>query len=266
MRAHTLRTDTAALAAALDLPTCDAPGSVPPRDALEVPDPAGLFDRPAFRDGWFYVQDVNAGLPVALLGPRRGERVLDVCGAPGGKAVQAALAVGPAGRVLACDLSTARLGRVQENRRRLGLTQLQPVAEDGTAPSVAAGSGGALFDRVLVDVPCTGTGVLARHAEVRWLRRPEDVIRNAELQHRILERAWTRLRPGGVLVYSTCSLEEEENDAVVDRFLTGAWDARLEPARNFFPDVPWARRCVQALPGREPGDGSFAARIRKVEA
>ena len=264
VRPQVERVDAVQLAGALDL---EAPaGSEPPGDALAVPDPTGLFAGPAFADGLFFVQDANAGLPVALLDPQPGERVLDVCSAPGGKAVQAALAVGPGGRVVAADLSRSRLERLHENRHRLGLGQLQPLVEDGARPAVGVSGAAATFDRVLVDAPCTGTGVLARHPEARWLRRPRDVERNAALQGALLAAAWPRLRPGGVLVYSTCSLEEEENDAVVDRFLTGVRRARLEPAGPLFPGTPWARRCIQTLPGRDPGDGSFAARIRKVEA
>ena len=169
VRHHPGRVDAVALASALGLEGDVSSTSPPPGDALPVADPAGLFETPAFRDGWFFAQDRNAGLPAALLDPRPGQWVLDLCSAPGGKAIQAALSVGTDGRVVAADLSPARLRLVQENRRRLGLTQLLAVAEDGIA-AAADGRSSGRFDRVLVDAPCTGTGVLARHPEARWLR------------------------------------------------------------------------------------------------
>ncbi|MFH1569877.1 MAG: 16S rRNA (cytosine(967)-C(5))-methyltransferase RsmB [Gemmatimonadota bacterium] len=254
------------LAAQLGLPGTELIADGPQPGTYEILDAGGVFDSPAFHQGWFYVQDANAGLPVALLDPQPGERVLDACSAPGGKAVQAAIAVGPAGRVAAADLSPPRLRRVADNLRRLRLDNLWLVAEDGARPGLATRCGSPLFDRVLVDAPCSGTGVYARRPEARWRRGPAGLARHAELQYRILRQAFARLRPGGVLVYSTCSLEEEENDAVVDRLLAEEPAAVLEPAGLRFPGAAWARRCVQTLPGREPGDGSFAARLRKVPA
>ena len=121
----------------------------------------------------------------------------------------------------------------------------------------------ALFDRALVDVPCSGTGVLGRRPDARWRKAETDLPAHAHRQLQLLECAYVRVRPGGIIVYSTCSLEEEENDAVVDRFLARHSKARLEPASRWFPGRAWAGRSVQTLPGREVGDGSFAARLRK---
>jgi 16S rRNA (cytosine967-C5)-methyltransferase len=224
---------------------------------VRLSQPEGVFDDPAFAAGWF-AQDVNAGLAVRLLAPEPGDRVLDVCAAPGGKSAQLAATVGD-GSVTATDISPQRLQRVRENMLRLRRARVVIVAEDGQQPA-ALGP----FDRVLVDVPCSGTGVLGRHPEARWRKLPEDLPRHAHRQSRILEAAFERLRPGGVLVYSTCSLEEEENDAVVDRFLAGRADALLEVASPWFPGRSWAARTVQTLPGREPGDGAYAARIRRL--
>ncbi len=222
-----------------------------------VDEPEGLFQSPEHCNGHFQVQDINAGLPVALLQPRPGERILDACSAPGGKATQLAIAMQDQGLVVAADLSPGRLRRVRENSARLGLCSLRPLAEDARL-----GQSGP-FERILVDVPCSATGTLARHPDVRWRKRPEQLPGLAALQGAILRQAFFRLRPYGVLVYSTCSLEEEENAGVVERFLAATPAARLEPASAFFPGAPWAGAYVQTLPGREPGDGSFAARIRQ---
>ena len=227
--------------------------------ACEIRRPDGFFDSEAFLGGRCFVQDLNAGLAVELLAPRPGDRVLDACAAPGGKAVQLALAVGP-DRVAAGDLSRARLGRLRQNAGRLGLEGIRAFVGDASAGPHPAGA----FDGVLVDAPCSGTGVLRRRPEARWRKSEPDLARQSRRQAEILESAFHALRPGGRLVYSTCSLEEEENDAVVDGLLTRRTDARLEPASRRFPGVAWAARTIQTLPGREPGDGAFAALIRKL--
>ena len=224
---------------------------------FRVLQPEGLFADPAFIDGWF-AQDVSAGLAARLLAPSLGDHVLDVCAAPGGKSAQLASAVG-SGFVTASDISPQRLSRMRENILRLRRDRVHLVAEDGLHPA-AIGP----FDCVLADVPCSGTGVLGRHPEARWHKAAKDLPRHSERQFLILEAAFARLRPDGILVYSTCSLEEEENDAVVDRFLARHADACLEMASTRFPDQAWAARTVQTLPGRDLGDGAFAARIRRL--
>ena len=119
---------------------------------------------------------------------------------------------------------------------------------------------------MLADVPCSATGVLGRRPDVRWRRAPDQLPGLVARQQTLLGRAFEHLRPGGVLVYSTCSLESEENEAVVDGFLERTPAARLEPAADAFPDRPWADRFVQTIPGHHPGDGSFSARIRKAQS
>ncbi len=228
-------------------------------EACELRRPEGFFDSEAFLEGRCFVQDLNAGLAVELLAPRPGDRVLDACAAPGGKAVQLALAVEP-GRVAAGDLSRSRLRRLRENAGRLRLGGIRAFVGDAAAGAHPEG----VFDRVLVDAPCSGTGVLRRQPEARWRKSESDLARQSHRQSAILESAFQALRPGGRLVYSTCSLEDEENDAVVDRLLARRADARLEPASGRFPGQAWAARTVQTLPGREPGDGAFAALIRKL--
>lgn len=240
-----------------DRPPAGALPAGPLPGFFAVDEPEGLFHSPEHGAGHFQVQDINAGLPAALLQPRPGERLLDACSAPGGKATQLAIAMQDRGLVVAADLSPGRLRRVRENAARLGLRSIRALVEDARA-----GHSGP-FDRILVDAPCSATGTLARNPDARWRKRPEQLPGLAALQYAILRQAFARLRPGGVLVYSTCSLEEEENSGVVERFLAATPQARLEPAAAFFPGVPWAGAYVQTLPGREPGDGSFAARIRQ---
>ena len=226
----------------------------------------GLFASPAFRAGLFWIQDVNAGIAVSLLDPKPGERVLDACSAPGGKAVQIALALGSGGLLVATDSARSRLGLVADSCRRMRLESVALVVQNAARPAFFPGARGQEgFDRVLLDVPCSSTGVLARLPEVRWRRRPGDLKQYAARQLDILQSGYEVLKPGGVLVYSTCSLEPEENDQVVADFLERTPTAELEPAHRFFR-APWAAACVQTVPGRETGDGAFAARIRKKPA
>ena len=218
---------------------------------------AQLFASRAYQQGQFQVQDPNAGLAVALLNPQPGERLLDLCSAPGGKAMQAAIAMADRGWVVAADISLPRLNRVRENARRLRLCAIRPVARDGTTPGCGT------FDRVLADVPCSATGVLGRRPDARWRRKPAEFAALTARQQVLIQRAYEHLRPGGVLVYSTCSLEEEENEIIVERFLKQTPTARLERADVHFPAQSWAGRYVLTIPGQHAGDGSFAARIRK---
>ena len=241
------------LAAELDLaPVGSRPGF------YRATNGAALFASRAYQQGQFQVQDPNAGLAVALLDPQPGDRLLDLCSAPGGKAVQAAIAMADRGWVVATDISLPRLKRVRENARRLRLHAIRPVARDGTTP------GCGVFDRVLADVPCSATGVLGRRPDARWHRKPTELATLTARQQVLIQRAYEHLRPGGVLVYSTCSLEEEENEAIVERFLHQTPTARLERADAHFPAQPYAGRYVLTIPGQHAGDGSFAARIRKV--
>ena len=257
IRLNSLRAEPESLdAEGLDLkPAGPVPGY------FAVADPEKLFQSSSFAAGGFQIQDINAALPVALLAPQPGERLLDLCSAPGGKAVQMAMETGDSSLVLAADLAPHRLLRVRENTRRLRLRSLHLLVQDGCCPAVHPGS----FTRILADVPCSATGILGRHPDIRWRRQPDQFPGLTARQQELLTQAFSLLPAGGVLVYSTCSLEQEENAGVVERFLQHTPDAALEPAKRFFPNCPWADRYLQTLPGREPGDGSFAARIRKLE-
>lgn len=222
-----------------------------------VQKPEGLFGSQAFKSGFFQVQDINAGLAVALLDPRPTEQVMDLCSAPGGKTTQMAIAMQDRGLVVAADRSRQRLRLVRENAARLDLKSIRAIVQD------ARRCGTRTFERILVDVPCSGTGILGRHPEARWRKQGAQLADLAEQQYAILQQAFAQLRPGGTLVYSTCSLEEEENSGLIEHFLAATRTAVLEPASRYFPEKVWAGRYIQTLPGRDPGDGGFAALIRK---
>jgi 16S rRNA (cytosine967-C5)-methyltransferase len=200
-----------------------------------------------------YVQDRASQLVAAEVGARAGERILDLCAAPGGKAT--AMATGP-DLVVAADLSLERARVVQTNGDRLGLERMATVVADGTRPPWRSGG----FDRVLVDAPCSGLGVLRRRPDARWRIQPDDVTRLAALQRRLLVSARTLVRPGGTLVYSVCTLSLAET-AAVDRWL--ATDhADLVPLPP--PGPPWepVGRGARLLPQAEGTDGMYLLRLR----
>jgi len=220
---------------------------------------------PAFLSGRFTVQDEASQLVVALLDPQPGERVLDVCAAPGGKSTGIAERVGAEGCVLAIDRHVRRLDLIRRSARRLGLPAVRTLDRDVTRPlqdlPVAAG-----FDRVLVDAPCSGLGTLRRNADARWRVGPGDPARLAKIQRAILRNAAAALRPGGVLVYSTCTLLPEENEAVVDAFLRESKEFRpAEPASlpAGLAPVLDAQGRLRCLPHRHDTDGFFAARLER---
>ncbi len=217
---------------------------------------------PAFLDGRFSIQDEASQLVVELLDPQPGERILDSCAAPGGKTCAIAERVGREGRVDAFDRHARRLGLVGRAARRLGLRNITTREVDGTQPLPE----GPLYDRVLVDAPCSGLGTLRRNPDARWRFDARQVARLAELQAALLRRAAAVLRPGGVLVYSTCTLLREENEAAIESFLAESKDFAMA-ARD---DLPHAVQplldtegFLQTWPHRDDTDGFFAARLER---
>ncbi len=229
---------------------------------------------PAFVAGDFTVQDEASQLVIEMVGAEPDDHVLDVCAAPGTKATGIAERLGPAGRVLALDRHPERLKLVGRDCRRLGLSSLHTIARDATRPlgdlpstrDTERDASEQPFDRVLVDAPCSGIGSLRRNPDARWRIEPDDPGRLATIQGRILDQAIGVLRPGGALVYSTCTVLEEENEAVVEAFLERHPDCRLAVPSEL-PDTvrPWVdeRGQLHTLPHRHDADGFFAARIVK---
>lgn len=212
---------------------------------------------PGFAEGWFTVQDPSAGLVARLAAPQRGETVIDLCAAPGGKALQMAEMAEP-GKVIAVDLNPQRLEMLAEAAQRLHLS-VQPVIAD--ARTFAATPA----EVVLVDAPCSGLGVLSRRSDLRWRRRPKDITDVVELQKELLTDASELVKSGGRLIYSTCTIDPEENEKVVEWFLENHKEFRLEPAKSFvhvmFCDE---RGYLRTLQSRHNMDGSFAARLVKA--
>ena len=227
---------------------------------------------PAFLDGRFTVQDEGSQLVVDLLDPQPGEAILDTCAAPGTKTTAIAERMQDSGTVLAIDQHTGRLGLVARATRRLGLESIRTLARDATLSlddllegSISLPNGA--FDRILVDAPCTGLGTLRRHPDARWRIQPEDCHELQTIQLALLERSATVLRPGGVLVYSTCTLRPDENENLVQRFLKQNPNFRLVPTETLpatLAPVLDPQGFLRCLPQIHDTDGFFAARMERT--
>ena len=216
---------------------------------------------PGFAEGRWWVQDASAAAPARLLGVKPGERVLDMCAAPGGKTLQLA-AAGAA--VTAVDRSGPRLKRVAENLARMGLSAEAVEADAATWTDPRS------FDAVLLDAPCSATGTFRRHPDVLWVASPKDVASLAAVQARLLDSAARRTAPGGGLVYCVCSLEPEEGEAQVEAFLARHSEFALEPITAGEAGAPAASLrpdgTLRILPHQRSGgtDGFYVARLRRA--
>jgi 16S rRNA (cytosine967-C5)-methyltransferase len=201
-----------------------------------------LATLPSFQQGFFYIQDPSTLLAVRELNPQPGENVLDLCAAPGGKLTYIAQLMNNEGSVIAHDTFPDRVKLIEENCDRLGVKIAKTVLPADLGPSLA--------DRILVDAPCSNTGVMRRRVDLRWRIRAEEIDRLRATQLDLLRQAAGRLKPGGTVIYSTCSLESEENESVVQEFLTREPAFQLEEQREL-------------LPFADATDGAFVARLTR---
>lgn len=204
----------------------------------------------SFQDGWFYVQDPSTLLAPVMLGAQPGETVLDLCAAPGGKTTFIGQLMNNQGKIVASDLDPNRLKLVKENCKRLGVTCVE-FPNPNFSQSLLASAATEKFDRILVDAPCSNTGVLRRRVDLRWRIQGAEIERLRSTQLELLKQAATMLAPSGVLVYSTCSLEPEENGEVVKAFIADHSNFKLESER-------------QLLPFADGVDGAYVARLKRI--
>jgi len=212
----------------------------------------------AFDKGELTIQDVSAGLAVRLLAPESGETVIDLCAAPGGKTGAIVEIMGDRGKVVAVDSDEYRLSLVREHEERLGLNSIDYIYGDGSSIDLP------LADRILVDAPCSGTGVFAKRADIRWQRKEKDIEGLIKLQLKLLQNASDHLKKSGILVYSTCTLEQEENWGVVDKFLENNLNFKVEDAGKYVSnELTDEKGAVATYPFKHYIDGSFCVRMTK---
>jgi 16S rRNA (cytosine967-C5)-methyltransferase len=263
LRVNTLRAQPDAVAAAL------AQQGVAVRRAPDLPEgliAEGAFDvfgSPQFRAGELLAQSRASMLVARVLAPAAGERVLDLCSAPGGKTTQIAALMGGAGEIVAVERDPKRAAELRETCARLGAAGARIEVRDAAEP-VSEGA----FDRVLVDPPCSGLGTLQSRPDLRWRATEERIAELVELQARIVARAAEALRPGGVLVYSTCTISAAENEEQIEALLSARRDLELDDLGDEHPELSseGAPRCLQLLPDRDLTDGFFIARLRRAAA
>jgi 16S rRNA (cytosine967-C5)-methyltransferase len=219
---------------------------------------------PGHETGWLTAQGEASQLVGFLVGPRPGDRVLDACAAPGGKTTHLAELMGDRGEVVALDIHARGLERLARSAQRLGLSIVRAQIADAMQWRIPTQA----FDCVLIDAPCSGLGTLRQHPEVKWRRTPEDIRNLSTLQGQLLHRLSDAVRPGGVLVYSTCTLSRDENEAVLTAFLRERPAFTVDDPRPFLPED--ARELVdgegmlRTFPHRHGLDGFFAARLKRA--
>ncbi len=241
--------------------------AVLPNGTLRRESAGAIPDLPGFSGGAWWVQEAAASLAAPLLKAQSGDVILDMCAAPGGKTAQLAAA---GARVVALDRSASRMRLLRENMERIGLV-------DSVAPEIADAStwrpvGGALFQKILIDAPCSATGTLRRQPDTAWLKRVDDIARLAAVQARVLDNAVTLLAPGGTLLYCTCSLQMAEGEGQIAALLTRHKDmirAPIQPEEvPFLPMALTTNRELRVMPWMWPDlgglDGFFIARLRKL--
>lgn len=222
----------------------------------------GLGTLTSLQEGLFQVQDESSMLVAHILDPKPGEFIIDACGAPGGKTTHIAALMNSAGKILSTDIYEHKLALIRENAARLALTNIETRALDAV-------NLGSMFplkaDRVLVDAPCSGLGVLRRKPDSRWRKSPEILRDLPKLQAAILASAAQCVKPGGVLVYSTCTTEPEENQDIVCDFLRAHPDFSLEPTGQYLPALKRPDKLLQLWPHTDSIDGFFIARIARQQ-
>lgn len=224
--------------------------------AIRLTEAIDVNKLPGFQLGWVSIQDGAAQQAARLLDCQPDDNVLDCCAAPGGKTCHI-LEYSPKIKAMtAIDIEASRLERVEENLQRLNLAANVIAADAATTPE--KWWDGELFDRILLDAPCSGTGVIRRHPDIKWLRKGQDIAALGELQQDILKNIWSLLKPGGTLLYATCSILPEENSQQIQRFIEKSTDVELIAITDNATDIGW-----QILPNDNSMDGFYYAKLVK---
>jgi 16S rRNA (cytosine967-C5)-methyltransferase len=234
-------------------------------EGIVLRNPPPISELPFIKEGFYIIQDEASQLVTSILDPKPGERILDACAAPGGKATHMAQKMGNRGEIFALDIHKGRLDLIEEMSRRLGIEIVKTIKGDA-ARSLPLPDG-SKFDRVLADVPCSGFGTVRKNPDVKWRRGEKDIHRLSELQFSILRNLSVYVKEGGVLVYSTCTVLHEENEDVVENFLEGHPGFRLDPIDKVVQNKFHSFVCdgfFKTFPPKDEMDGFFVARLIKL--
>lgn len=256
---NTLRGNTACVLEELRASGVDAQPHPWLPDCLTLRGTGDLEQLEAFQSGKVYIQDAAARLAVWAAQPRPDMRVLDVCAAPGGKSFAAAIAMEGRGEIISCDVHPHKQTLIENGALRLGLELVRAVTQDATQ-RVPAWEGG--FDLVIADVPCSGLGIIRKKPDIRY-KDPEPLTALPQVQSAILENVCTYVKPGGVLLYSTCTLLERENEQVVGRFVEKHGEFEPEPFALPCPQGGAEKGCITLWPHIHETDGFFIAKLRR---
>lgn len=243
IRVNTLKTDKTHLQKLLDEQGIIWEDNPLTDDSLLISNSAQLLKSDSFNDGLFHIEDTAAQIAAKALGAKEGDRVLDVCAAPGGKTFTIAQIM-LKGEIIACDIYEQRLELIKKNAERLGIDFIKTLVQDGIKFNKELG----LFDRVLCDVPCSGLGTISSKPEIRY-KTKEHFSYFPDIQYNILNNSFNYLKPGGIIVYSTCTLNKNENECVIDKFKS-EHDCEIVSEKTYFPHI-------------DKTDGFFIAVIRK---
>jgi len=265
IRVNTLRSDRDKLVREFEQQSIKATPCRFSPDGIAITGRHTINTLPGFDTGLFAVQDEASQLAGMLLSAEPGERIWDACCAPGGKSCHIAQLMDDRGELIATDISRSKLTLVQDNLRRLGITSVSTAVADLHQPDTFPDGS---FDRILLDAPCSGLGVIRRNPEAKWRLFSGDITRLAAVQKTLLKNAAVKLKPGGTLLYSTCSTSEAENELVVEDFLLHHPGFVLENLNNLFP--AWSELIAfygmfRVWPHRHGMDGFFAARIKRIK-
>ena len=268
LRINPLKTTIAQVEAAMQAAGITVQRVPPLPQSLRLPPSAGAIQQlPGFAEGWWTVQDSSAQLVSHLLDPQPGETVIDSCAAPGGKTTHIAELMQDQGVIWGCDRHQSRLRKVQQNADRLQLRSISvQVGDSRQMPQFTKPENQA--DRVLLDAPCSGLGTLHRHADARWRQTPDSVAELAQLQTELLNHSATWVKPGGVLVYATCTLHPLENEAIVQTFLQQYPQWQIEPPIATSPLAEFAIESgwLKLLPSQQEMDGFFMVKLRQASS
>ena len=217
-----------------------------------------IFETDFFANGEIAIQDPSASLAVHLAKPEPGMRVADICAAPGGKSFYIAELMQNQGEIISMDKYTSKLKLIEEGAERLGINIIKTMAADAAEVDLDE-----QFDLVFADVPCSGLGTISKKPDIKWKRESEDIIKLSKIQKNIIDNAAELVKPGGVLLYSTCTIEPEENIQIIRYFLEKHPEFELDPAEKYLPEKVCTDGTMQTYPHRHSCDGAFAARLIK---